>query len=382
MKQDLTSPMAFAFVWLISFSLEAQILPPRATTRLYVSSYGTNEVHCYEPSGSFAFKFSHVDLSGPRGLAFAVENELYAASQGSNRVLVFTQEGSYLRQFTADGLNQPTSLAFDSTERLYAAAFGSNEVFVFWGDHFERKMTASGLRGPNCIAFAATGDMYVASQSTSEVFRFTADGAFKEKFTGGGLSSAMGIAILDQELYVTGGGSHSIVVFDLEGTYLRKIQGSSSEPVINGPQGIAFDSRGDFAVSSFYTGKTGLYSPEGALRHELAPSGVQLARSVAFLGEPRKIAFVRGDFEQNGKIDLGDPVGILFELFVTGLCAPCLDAGDADDDGLLQLTDAIYLLSYLFLGGLPPRAPFPEAGLDPTDNGSLKCFPGPDCRGQ
>ena len=41
---------------------------------------------------------------------------------------------------------------------------------------------------------------------------------------------------------------------------------------------------------------------------------------------------------------------------------------DVDDDGDILLTDAIFLLSYLFISGSPPPAPFPAAGIDPTED--------------
>ena len=50
----------------------------------------------------------------------------------------------------------------------------------------------------------------------------------------------------------------------------------------------------------------------------------------------------------------------------------CEDASDANDDGELDLTDALDLLEYLFLGGLAPAAPHPEPGEDPTAD-SLGC---------
>lgn len=40
--------------------------------------------------------------------------------------------------------------------------------------------------------------------------------------------------------------------------------------------------------------------------------------------------------------------------------------GDADDDGEVRVTDAIYLLRYMFAGGPEPPAPYPEAGGDRT----------------
>ena len=43
-----------------------------------------------------------------------------------------------------------------------------------------------------------------------------------------------------------------------------------------------------------------------------------------------------------------------------------LDAADTDDNGALEITDAVYLLSFLFLGGPAPEQPFPSCGPDPT----------------
>ena len=43
-----------------------------------------------------------------------------------------------------------------------------------------------------------------------------------------------------------------------------------------------------------------------------------------------------------------------------------MDAADANDDGQVDISDAIYDLRYLFLGGQAPPAPFPHAGPDVT----------------
>lgn len=46
--------------------------------------------------------------------------------------------------------------------------------------------------------------------------------------------------------------------------------------------------------------------------------------------------------------------------------------GDANDDGTLNISDPVYLLSYLFVGGGPPPPPFADCGEDPTPDG-LDC---------
>lgn len=82
--------------------------------------------------------------------------------------------------------------------------------------------------------------------------------------------------------------------------------------------------------------------------------------------------FVRGDSNDDGDIDVSDAVHLLLHLF-TGLAADdCQDARDMNDDGELELTDAVYLLNHLFLAQPGPPAPYPAPGFDPTPDG-LSC---------
>ncbi len=50
----------------------------------------------------------------------------------------------------------------------------------------------------------------------------------------------------------------------------------------------------------------------------------------------------------------------------------CLDAADSDDNGKVELTDAIRVLNFLFTGGNAPPEPYPEVGTDRTGDG-LSC---------
>jgi hypothetical protein len=52
--------------------------------------------------------------------------------------------------------------------------------------------------------------------------------------------------------------------------------------------------------------------------------------------------------------------------------ALCRSAGDANDDGSYDLSDAVRLLDYLFSGSARPPAPFSECGPDPTPD-ALPC---------
>ena len=89
-------------------------------------------------------------------------------------------------------------------------------------------------------------------------------------------------------------------------------------------------------------------------------------------GIPPSVEFVRGDADSDGELNITDAVYTLSFLFLGGAFPTCEDAADVDDLGTVELTDAVYLLDHLFLGGAPPPAPYPEAGADPTDD-ALGC---------
>ena len=62
-------------------------------------------------------------------------------------------------------------------------------------------------------------------------------------------------------------------------------------------------------------------------------------------------------------------LGYLFQ----GRPAPlCQDTADSNDDGKIDISDAVYLLNYLFRGGSLPE-PVSKKGFDPTVDG-LDCY--------
>jgi hypothetical protein len=84
--------------------------------------------------------------------------------------------------------------------------------------------------------------------------------------------------------------------------------------------------------------------------------------------------FIRADANGDRAVDISDPIGTLTFLFLGGANSPsCMDALDANDDGALDVSDGIYSLSFLFLGSSPPPFPYPDLGVDPTDD-SLACL--------
>lgn len=83
-------------------------------------------------------------------------------------------------------------------------------------------------------------------------------------------------------------------------------------------------------------------------------------------------SFLRGDANGDGSVDIADVVRIAELLFRNGRAPRCLDAADSNDDGRVQLTDALFLLFHLVRGELGPPAPYPISGVDPSAD-PLRC---------
>jgi len=68
-------------------------------------------------------------------------------------------------------------------------------------------------------------------------------------------------------------------------------------------------------------------------------------------------------------LDISDAVFTLALLFLGGPGPACPDAADSNDSGDIDISDAVYTLAYLFVGGPAPPPPGPiEPGPDPTDD--------------
>jgi hypothetical protein len=88
---------------------------------------------------------------------------------------------------------------------------------------------------------------------------------------------------------------------------------------------------------------------------------------------PHDRRFLRGDPNRDGKVNMADVIRICRALFGNDQI-PCEAAADSNDDGSLDVSDAVYLALFLFSGkinALPQ--PYPIKGLDPTVD-DLSCI--------
>jgi hypothetical protein len=112
---------------------------------------------------------------------------------------------------------------------------------------------------------------------------------------------------------------------------------------------------GDFFVNpngiSFHKGGVMLVSEEGRLT----------------VVDGWRFRFRRGDANADGIVNVSDTNWLTNWLFLGGAPAPCWDSADINDDRMINLTDAVFLTNFLFNFGPPPPLPGPFAcGVDPT----------------
>lgn len=166
----------------------------------------------------------------------------------------------------------------------------------------------------------------------------------------------------------------------------RRVDVSRSDPIETPAGRIEDVLRLDFAdnvcsdagtVTEWWAQEVGLVRWE-----ELNIAGLLAFELVEFtMGSP-PLPFVRGDANADGRTNITDAIAILSPLFLGGVEVPCLDAADVNDDGKRNVTDAVALLQHLFLGEPPPPPPTGECGVDPTRGDALDCASYPACDGR
>ena len=84
------------------------------------------------------------------------------------------------------------------------------------------------------------------------------------------------------------------------------------------------------------------------------------------------LSYFRGDCDLNGGLEITDSIFLLSYLFAGGRTPSCIQACDVDDNSSVEITDPIALLQHLFLGAPPPADPTGACLID-LDPSPLSC---------
>jgi streptogramin lyase len=113
-------------------------------------------------------------------------------------------------------------------------------------------------------------------------------------------------------------------------------------------------------LTSFGMGSSGVFPLSLTVEDSLGATASSF--SVVRVVDALSPQFRRGNSNQDGTIDLSDVIFTINWLFLGGTTPKCLEAANSNSDSRLDIADAIYGINYLFLGGPPPGPPFPACG--------------------
>lgn len=205
-----------------------------------------------------------------------------------------------------------------------------------------------GYSGP--MAFNAAGDLYAAPSAWPapvDVLRVRAD-----DLAGGGVLTAS-----DAQRFAAG----------LDGAYSLAFGPFGALLVGDSVMGRVLALDGDGTVFTWAAPGSGAYASVTCLdvdartgRVGFVASDFATFNALYLVGTD--VTFQRGMVNDDGEIDLGDAIAILSHLFAGGRLPLNRNGADVNGDGVIDLADAVYLLAYLFAGGPEPPAPFREPG--------------------
>jgi hypothetical protein len=161
----------------------------------------------------------------------------------------------------------------------------------------------------------------------------------------------------------------------IEDSYLATFSGGSVKEIYLGENCAPAIGNFGFELSSLGEGfdSPNFFGGIEAAGNTLLVAGMESNAIFQVLIFPFEASFIRGDFDGDSEVIVTDAIVLAEYLFRVGPSPECLDAADVNDDGLLDVADPVYLLFHLFLGRPAPPAPYPSPGRDPTFRDSIGC---------
>jgi hypothetical protein len=372
----------------------------RSGTEVWTRQFGENSILgtiSADSSGIYAAGITDSTLPGQM------------SSGGSDAfVRKYDPDGSevWTRQFGSDDFDSVQKISIDSSG-LYVGGItrgelpgqirtGSSDAFLRKYDRIGKEIWTRQF-GPAQITgvFADSSGVYVAGD-TIGVLKGTGFDVFLRKYDAGGAeiwSRQFGSEVSEQAL----GG----VFATATGVYVAGTTGGVL-PGANRGYFPGQETAGDFDYflknydlngAEVWTcqSRTGGHGEVVGIAGD--PSGVFIVgitdgnaqRADVFVAKLKDVAhgcaplFRRGDTNADTSVNLTDAMTILGFMFLGGGSPGCAKAADVNDDGANNLSDALTLLGYLFLGGQAPPEPFSVCGSDPTPEDGLGCESQPPC---
>ena len=215
----------------------------------------------------------------PYGVAVDSKGRIYVADSAQNKVFVFDLENRTL-DFRGDQapahIEIPIGVAVDRQDRLFVSDSKLHQITCFGPNGDVQSVFGAGdLRRPAGLAIdGPLNRLYVADAGGKRIAIFDLSSLKLISYFGNGknggdpvgvLSFPNGIAVdPDGLVYVTDAIVGRVVVYDIEGNFVRTWGGRGDGPSLFGrPKGIAADSDGHIYVADSQLNIVQIYSPEG-----------------------------------------------------------------------------------------------------------------------
>jgi len=413
--------------WTFALLIVVSVLSPRyaQSIDLWVVDQDTDTVIGLDSSGAPVMS---VDLPGSGfGTAVASDGSVWV-SIAAEQIIVRVDESGLQTSFATAEPVQSLAAAADGT--LWAVS--STTPFVHHYDGSGTLLGSSEVGAvPYGVAIAGSGRIWVTNAFGNSVTRIESDGSgaieipvgfyptgiavhpdgpvFVIEKTGvtvldedGAVISTQSLGVfprgvtvaLDGSVWISDQALHSVFELQADGTFVAEHEVGLL------PWGIAASGDGTVSVLCRWAGEVWKLSDDGEVIAQTPIgypngfgdlSGLQLAMTVLpdadFDGDTAAnlveslngadpldassspVSFVRGDATRDGVVDVED----VWTILGFGPSSSCLEALDVDDDGAIDLSDAVGLLEYLFMAGPAPAAPFPDSSYDLSPVGGHGC---------
>ncbi len=101
---------------------------------------------------------------------------------------------------------------------------------------------------------------------------------------------------------------------------------------------------------------------------------VVTVRLIVLEGDDEPVVLLRrADSNNDGKADISDALFVLSWLFLGGPVPECVAAANVNGDSGVDVSDVSYLLNHLFLGGARPVEPYPGCGPATPEDIEMRC---------
>ncbi|CAF1188236.1 unnamed protein product [Rotaria sp. Silwood1] len=194
-------------------------------------------------------------FNAPHGFCLGIDEEIIVADTNNHRIQIFDKNGEYKYQFGMPGKEEgqlwyPRKVAVIRQTGKFVICDRGNErsrmqIFTRNG-HFIRKISIRYIDIVAGLAITQQGNIVAVDSVSPTVFCISESGDLLKWFDCSDyMREPSDIAIFNNEYFVCDFKGHCVVVFDEDGTFLRRI---GSESITNFPNGIDISDAGDVII--------------------------------------------------------------------------------------------------------------------------------------